>query len=102
MKNGKPMSVYEQAICWLAYSNEHVIKTGGKFVSSDWRFLFFAGAFKELIKNKLVDRVESFPLPMYSINTHGLQVCMKTWRAHGWNPYYPQPGIISVREMEPK
>jgi len=97
----KPMSNYEHCICYLAYSNEEIIKLNGLYLGQ-YPFLCFAGSFKELIKNGMAEQVEDWPVVVYKINRKGMKAAFDIWKTHGYHPFYPMPGIVSIEEKEAK
>jgi hypothetical protein len=97
----RPMSNYEKCICYLANSNAEIIKLNGVYLG-EFPFLCFAGCFPELVKNGMVEQVENWPVIVYKLNRLGMKTAFETWKAHGYHPFYPIPGIVSIEEKEAK
>jgi hypothetical protein len=95
------LSNYENCICYLAFSNAEVVMLG-KWYFGQFPFMCIAGSFKELVKNEVVEQVEDWPVTTFKINRKGIRAAFDIWKKHGYHPFFPVPGIVSILEKEAK
>lgn len=99
------MNLYEQAICYFAYQNPVIADMGGCHLPMRREgaipfLLEFWKVFPEMIKNGMVEQIESWPMTMYSISQAGLQAALEIWKKHGYKATWIQPGCIGLERWK--
>ena len=95
------MNLYEQAICYFAYSHPVIFAVDGFFTANDFAsglpfMLAFWRVFPELHKNGMVEQVERWPYPMWAASNACIKKAVELWNQHGYKPVWIAPGCVDI------